>query len=391
MAAALLTEDEVILENVPEITDVDVFVEIFKKLGIELKREKDRINIQAGRIENTTLPNKLVKKLRASILLAGPIYARKKKVSFTFPGGDLIGKRSIDVHLQGFRSLGATVSKIGSMYTILQDKKSPCKTLRIFLEEASVTATENLILASVLSDFNLTIRNAACEPHVLDLCNLLNKMGAKISGLGTNLLEITGVRRLRGASFRVSDDHIHFGTYAIAAAITNSKLKIICNENTDIEPVILFLSRFGIRFQQMNGGFLVYGDNLVKVEKLVTNIWPGFPTDLMPLAIVLATQARGLSTCHDWMFESRMKIVHELIEMGADIKIQDSNRVLVYGPSELAGKNLDSSDLRAGMALVLAALVAKGTSVITNAELIERGYEDVVGKLSKLGAQIKKI
>ena len=391
MAAALLTEDEVILENVPEITDVDVFVEIFKKLGIELKREKDRINIQAGRIENTTLPNKLVKKLRASILLAGPIYARKKKVSFTFPGGDLIGKRSIDVHLQGFRSLGATVSKIGSMYTILQDKKSPGKTLRIFLEEASVTATENLILASVLSDFNLTIRNAACEPHVLDLCNLLNKMGAKISGPGTNLLEITGVRRLRGASFRVSDDHIHFGTYAIAAAITNSKLKIICNENTDIEPVILFLSRFGIRFQQMNGGFLVYGDNLVKVEKLVTNIWPGFPTDLMPLAIVLATQARGLSTCHDWMFESRMKIVHELIEMGADIKIQDSNRVLVYGPSELAGKNLDSSDLRAGMALVLAALVAKGTSVITNAELIERGYEDVVGKLSKLGAQIKKI
>lgn len=390
MAAALLTKEEVVLENVPEITDVDVFVEIFEKLGVEVFRDKDRLSICARKIDNMVLPDNLVKKLRASVLLAGPIAVREKKVSFGFPGGDLIGKRSIDVHLQGFKALGASISIDNSLYTILFNQKKPGKKIRIFLEEASVTATENLILASVVGEYEVTIRNVAMEPHVVDLCNLLSKMGAKIAGTGTNLLIISGVNKISGTTFRVSDDHIHFGTYAIAAATTKSKLKILTKKETDLEPIIFFLSKFGVNFKWEEGGYLVSAGKLLSVEKVVTNIWPGFPTDLMSLVIVLATQVKGMTLCHDWMFESRMLFVEKLIKMGANINISDANRVFVTGPSQFTGKELESSDIRSGMALVLAALIAKDVSTINKAELIERGYEDVVGKLSKLGANIRK-
>ena len=389
MAAALLTEDEIVLSNVPDITDVDVFTEIFKKLGIGIKRKKDKIYIKAKKILETELPDELVKKLRASILLAGPIFARKRKVSFTFPGGDKIGKRSIDIHLQGFKSLGAIISKLSDVYFISKAKKNPIKKIRIFLGEASVTATENLILASVLSESKITIRNAATEPHVYDLCKLLNQMGAKINGVGTNSLKkLTHVNE-KSLRFRVSDDHINFGTYAIASAITNSKLKIICDKNTDLEPVIEALGKFGIKFDWENNGFLVFSERIVCSEKIVTNIWPGFPTDLMSSTIVLASQAEGSTLCHDWMFEKRMEFVKNLIKMGADISIIDSSKVFVKGKSNLSGHDFESSDLRSGMALVLAALIAKGVSTINNAELIERGYEDVAGSLSSLGANIK--
>ncbi|TSC64753.1 MAG: UDP-N-acetylglucosamine 1-carboxyvinyltransferase, partial [Microgenomates group bacterium Gr01-1014_93] len=346
MAAALLTQEEVILKNVPNISDVDIFIEIFKYLGVNVERKDSSLYINAKKIFNKSLPENLVSKLRASILLVGPILKRTGEVNFHFPGGDIIGKRNIQTHLDGFIKLGAKIIKNDLNFHISLDR--PKKKISIFMDEASVTATENLILTSVLGNGKTDIRNTASEPHIIDLCNMLNKMGGKIKGIGTDNLEITGVKKLRGAEFTIGDDFIEVATYSIAAAITKGEIKIICNTKTDLVPIINILEKFGIKLIPMKDGFLVKSGRLKSPEKVITSIWPGFPTDLMSVVIVLATQSEGVILCHDWMYESRMFFVDKLISMGADITIADPHRVLVRGPSRLNGRVLETPDIRAG-------------------------------------------
>lgn len=395
MAAALLTEDEVTLENVPEIYDVEIFLKIFDQLGISFNKVGQILKIKANKIKSTNLPDDLVLKLRASILLVGPILAREGKVSFHYPGGDVIGRRSIQFHIDGFKKLGVSIKSKDLHFDLLSHEHPG--SVEIFLEEASVTATENLILASVLKKHTvlgsgvISIRNAATEPHVRDLCKMLISMGAKIDGLNTDTLSITGVNKLSGTKFKIGCDYIEVATYAIAAFITGGSVKIICDPNLDLLPMTAVLEKFGLKLEKKDFGFRVNSAPIQAVEKIVTSPWPGFPTDLMSTSVVLATQAKGVTLCHDWMYESRMFFVDKLISMGANITIADPHRVLVSGPSKLHGRIVDTPDIRAGMALVLAALVAEGETIINKVELIERGYENVAGKLKSLGVVIKRL
>ncbi len=389
VSAALLTKDEVVLENISNISDVGVLIEILKKLGISVKRTNSTLSIKAEEIKTISLPQNLMTKLRGSIVLVGAILARKGRVNFFHPGGDIIGQRSITSHLDGFKKLGASLKKSDMKFSLQfpEENKEECT---IFLPEASITAAENLIIASVIGRRTVILKNCPLEPHILDLCKLLIQMGAKINGVGTHNLEIEGVEQLFGTHFKIGLDFIEVGTYAVAAAITGGKVTIYDLDGTDLDPVFAPLLRFGIKVEQDKTSVTISGDKLKSVPKMTTNIWPGFPTDLMSVVIVLATQSKGMTLCHDWMYESRMFFIDKLISMGAKVHLADPHRCLVYGPTKLHGRSLETPDIRAGMALVLAALIARGKSIINQAELIERGYEDVVGKLKNLGATIEK-
>lgn len=390
VAAALLTDEEVILENIAELKDTEILIDILHKLGVKAEKSGSTLIIKAKSINHFTLPEKLMVKLRGSLVLVGSVLARKGKVIFWHPGGDIIGRRSIDTHIEGFKALGSTVKKDNLKYvlTLLDNAKE--KTIYIFLKETSVTATENLILASVLGKKEVVLRNCAKEPHIQDLCRMLSQMGAKVEGIGTDTLKIQGVSKLFGTKFRIGIDFIEVGTYAVAAAITGGKIKIEGIDDTDLDPICSALTGFGIRMETGERFITFWVEKLKSPSRLTTNIWPGFPTDLMSVAIVLATQAKGVILCHDWMYESRMFFVDKLISMGAQIVLADPHRVLISGPSKLKGRNVDTPDIRAGMAMVLASLAAKGRSIISQAELIERGYEDVVKKLNSLGADIER-
>lgn len=386
-AAALLTDQEVILENIADLKDTDVLIKILQKLGVSVAKAGSTLIIKASGIRSHILDEQLMIQLRGSIVLVGSLLARLGKVRFHHPGGDIIGRRSIEAHLDGFKALGAEIKKDNLEYSITLTKETDAN---IFLKEASVTATENLILASVLGKQKVIIKNAAGEPHVVDLCSMLIRMGAKIAGIGTDCLEIFGCEKLNGTKFRISTDYIEVGTYMIAAAISGGKIEIQGIDQTDLNPIFTPLKEFGIKINSLGDSIVVWADKLKSPAKLTTNIWPGFPTDLMSVAMVLATQCKGVILCHDWMYESRMFFVDKLISMGANITLADPHRVLIYGPTKLKGRKLDTPDIRAGMALVLASLVAKGKSIINQAELIERGYEDVAGKLKSLGAEIER-
>lgn len=388
VAAALLTGEQVILENIPDLLDTKVLIRILRKLGVEVRAEKSTLLIKATRLVSSHVPKNLMSKLRGSMVLSGAILGRMKKVSFHHPGGDIIGTRSINTHLEGFKSIGATLKRNDLQYSLhLKEQDGP---VSIFLQEASVTACENLILALSLGRKKGIIKNCPKEPHVEDLCKMLLGMGADIKGVGTDTLVICGVDKLSGTKFKIGTDYIEVGTYAIAAAITGGKVKISGLDGSDLDPVLEPLKRFGIKIEAGENYLIVSADKLKSSLKLITNIWPGFPTDLMSAAIVLATQSKGITLCHDWMYESRMFFADKLISMGANITLADPHRLLVYGPTKLKSRELDTPDIRAGMALVLASLASRGQSVINQAELIERGYQDVVEKLTSLGAQIKK-
>lgn len=390
LAASLLTDEEVVLTNVPQIFDVQVLLQILEGLGAKAEIREHTIKICCQEVKSFIIPEELATKLRASILLVGALVARLGKVEFFHPGGDVIGRRGIDLHLDGFRKLGFKVEVIDHRYKISKTKNSILNS-KIFLEIATVTGTENLILAAVLKSGTTEIKNAATEPHVVDLCRLLIKMGAKIEGVGTSTLIISGVEKLKEVEFAIGSDDIEFGTYAIAAAITGGEIEIENCCNLDLDPTIWPLLKMGVSITEQNQKIKISAKDIKAIPKLITNVWPGFPTDLMSVMVVLATQAKGVSLLHDWIFESRMFFTDKLISMGANITIADPHRVLVYGPTNLHGRNLETPDIRAGMALVLAALTAEGRSVIDRAELIERGYENVVEKLTALGAKIQKI
>ncbi len=389
ISAALLTDEEVILENISALSDTEVLIKILKKLGISVSKNGSTLTIKANSIKQYTLPQELMTKLRGSIVLAGSMLSRMGKVIFYHPGGDIIGQRNIDSHLSGFKALGVEIKRDNLKYFLQSQKRSG--NFDVFLPEASVTATENLILASVIGKKVTVLRNCAKEPHVVDLCRMLTQMGAIVEGIGSDTLKITGVENIHGTKYRIGIDFIEIGTYAIAAAITGGKIQIEGLDNTDLDPVRINLERFGIKFERVDDTLSIWAEKLKSISNLTTNIWPGFPTDLMSAAIVLATQSKGVVLCHDWMYEGRMFFIDKLISMGANVTLADPHRVFVYGPGRLKGRSLETPDIRAGMALVLASLVARGKSTINQAELIERGYEDVCGKLKSLGAQIERI
>ena len=391
LAAALLTEEEVVLYNISNLKDTQVLIKILENLGVNVKQTGSELSIKASNLRRYVLPDQLMGKLRGSIVLVGSILSRAGKVRFSHPGGDIIGRRNIDAHLNGFKALGVSIKKDNLNYSLTLEKREKNENIDIFLKEASVTATENLILLSVVGKQTVVLRNCAKEPHVLDLCRMLIQMGARISGTGTDILEIMGVERLFGTKYKIGIDFIEVGTYMIAACITGGRIQIGGIDGTDMNPICKNLEEFGIKIEMDSNNISVWADKLKSPAKITTNIWPGFPTDLMSVVMVLATQSKGIILCHDWMYESRMFFVDKLISMGANITLADPHRVLIYGPTKLKGRKLDTPDIRAGMALVLAGLVAKGKSVINQSDLIERGYENVVEKLKNLGAEIVRI
>ena len=396
VAAALLTEDEVFLENVPRIRDIETLVLLLRSVGAEAEwTGPNALRIKASDIHAGTLDPVLCEKIRGAILLAGPLLARCGSVTLPPPGGDVIGRRRLDTHFLAFEALGATFTA-GAEFTLT------AKELRgrdIFLDEPSVTGTENAMCAAVLAKGTTIFRNAASEPHVQDLAHFLVGMGAQIEGIGTNTLTVHGVDRLHGCTHRIGPDHIEVGSFIGLAAVTRSELRIADAGVEHLRSILMGFERLGI-------SCIIDGKDLIvpkeqsrrirddlggHVPKLEDQPWPAFPADVMSIAIVTATQCEGLILMHEKMFESRMFFVDKLISMGARIVLCDPHRALVSGPSQLRAGNVESPDIRAGMAMLLAALCATGTSTIMNVGQIERGYERIDERLNALGAKITRI
>ncbi len=400
LAASLLTAEPVVLSNLPLIADVRTMIDLLAELGaqVELDGERRTVRICARRVKSTHLSKALCGKVRSSILFAGPLLARCGCAKLYPPGGDVIGRRRIDTHLDGFRRLGASV-RTGGTYLFKAAKRLEAQ--RILLDEASVTATENLVMAAVLAKGTTLLYNAACEPHVQDLCRMINAMGGRIGGIGTNLLTIEGVESLHGTEQRVGPDYIDAGSYMAAALVTGGELTVEGVEPADFEALERPFKRLGVKWafdrevrslrlparQRLKTAYDL-GDAIPKIED---GPWPMFPSDLMSVLIVLATQTRGTTLFFEKMFESRMYFVDHLIGMGARIVQCDPHRVVVTGPTQLHGTRVASPDIRAGMALLVAALCAKNETVILNAGSIDRGYESVELELRRLGAGIERV
>jgi len=395
LAACLLTDEEVILENVPDIQDVRTMIQLLSDLGVVIEDlGPNQISVHAGNISKVNLSVDLCKKIRASILLAGPMLARNGQVDLPLPGGDVIGRRRVDTHLLALQALGASV-EIGSCYSM---RTNGLVGKDILLDEASVTATENALMAAATAKGCTTIRNAASEPHVQDLANFLNELGAQIEGIGSNTLVIHGVPALHGGRFRISPDYIETGSFIGLAAITHSEMLIKNAGTAHLRMILMKFQRLGVNVEIRGDDIFVPSSQPLEVvmdvhdaiPKIDDAPWPGFPADLMSIMLVVATQSRGTVLIHEKMFESRLFFVDKLISMGARIVLCDPHRAVVAGPSKLHGEQLESPDIRAGMALLIASLCATGTSVIGNLGQIDRGYERIEEKLQALGAHIER-
>ncbi len=396
IAACLLTEEPVILHNVPDIRDVQTMIELIRSLGVEITRlAPNTIQIRAKEIRPTDLDPDLCRKIRASILLAGPMVAKTGELQLPPPGGDVIGRRRVDTHLLALEKLGAKIEydrafKFSANGLIGAD---------ILLDETSVTATENAIMASVLARGKSTIRNAASEPHVQELCHLLNTLGAQIDNIGSNTLNVEGVSSLHGGEFEIGPDYLEVISFVGAAAVTHGSITVKNAGIHYLDMIKLVFARLGVTWEERGKDIFVPEDQKLVIEPDLggaiptVNVmpWPAFPTDLMSIAIVLATQSRGTVLFHDWMYPSRMFFTDKLVGMGAQIVLCDPHRCIVQGPTPLTSEKMESPDIRAGMSLVLASLSAQGRSVIRNVNQIDRGYEKVDEKLRKLGANIERI
>ena len=396
IAATLLTSEPVTLRNIPKIEDTGVMLEILKALGAEVENPEPNVwKIHAKKIESNAIPCELSKRIRASILFAGPLLARTGKVIMPPPGGDVIGRRRLDTHFLALTELGANVNIEGA-FEFSANKLAGAD---IFLDETSVTATENAVMAAVLAEGTTQITNAASEPHVQDLCRMLSQMGAKISGTGSNILTITGVKQLHGTDFKIGPDFMEIGSFIGLAAATKGTITITDINPPDLRPLRIAFGKLGIRWTiegttltvPLNQELKINTDLGGMIPKIDDSPWPGFPPDLTSIMTVIATQVEGTVLIFEKMFESRMFFVDKLISMGARITLCDPHRAVVSGPSTLHRDNLVSPDVRAGMAMVIAAMVARGESVISNVYQIERGYENLVERLQALGAHIRKV
>jgi UDP-N-acetylglucosamine 1-carboxyvinyltransferase len=398
IAAAILADTPVTLTNVPDISDVVDMLEVARGFGAKIERDLENrsVTISTPKIKSVNISGALAAKIRTSFLFAGPLLARAGRAAMPPPGGDQIGQRRLDTHFAGFKALGAKARVDRRKKSFVFSGK--LKGAKILLDEASVTATENILMASVLAKGNTEIYNAACEPHIVDLANMLSAMGAKISGAGSNRILVEGVESLHGATARVGCDYIEAGSYLVAAAVTGGNLKLT---EIDPEPFAILenaFSRFGVEWKiDPEAKTLVYSAGKAlkmkydlgdAIPSVADGTWPAFPSDLLSILVVLATQTRGTCLFFEKMFESRLYFVDHLRQMGAKIVQCDPHRVVVTGPAKLYGGTVAANDIRAGVSLVIAAMCAKGQTTILNAETIDRGYVAIETMMGNLGADI---
>ncbi len=398
IAATMLTSEKVTLTNVPDISDVRIQFKILKKLGVDVEynRQANKAVIHAKKLKTTKLDKQDVLKTRGSILFLGPLIARAGKATLWSTGGCSLGKRPVDSYFQAISKLGAKVRYEGDSFVVDAPK---LKGTKVWQAEKAVTGTENLIMAAVLAKGTTEIINAASEPHVQDLCNMLNSMGAKITGVGSDRLLIEGVEILYGTEHRINNDFMEVGTFITAAVVTGGSLRIENAMPEYMDMILNEFAKFGVK-TKWDGDTLVVSDNqslktkacldgsMNKVECLP---WPGFPPDLLQFMIVLATQSSGRILIHDKLYEGRLFYTSELNNMGADIFLSDPHRLIVFGKTPLRGKVLKSPDIRAGMSLLVAALCARGESIIERGEIIERGYSNIEERFKSLGANIERL
>lgn len=396
IAACLLTDEPVTLRNVPRIRDVEDMLALLASIGVTIREvDAHTLVLHAREVRTTELDREICSRIRTSILFAGPMLARMGQIHLPPPGGDVIGRRRLDTHIHALRALGADI-RINDGFDFSTEG---LRGKDIFLDEASVTGTENALMAAVLAKGTTIIRNAACEPHVQDLARLLNAMGARISGIGTNTLTIEGVDKLRGAEFEIGPDYIETGSFIGLAAVTRGEILIKNAAPEHLRMVFLTFARLGVECQVRGNDVYVSPYQTLRIQNdlhdaiptIADGIWPQFPSDLMSIALVTATQCEGTVLMWEKMFEGRMFWVDKLISMGGRVILCDPHRAVVVGPSHLHGERLESPDIRAGMALLLAALCARGQSIIGNIGQIDRGYERIEEKLRALGARIERV
>ena len=399
LAATLLTEDPVVLRNLPRIADVEAMVHLLEMLGADVEwLDHSVLRIDASAIESTEVDAPTAERIRASFLLAGPLLARFGSAHMPPPGGDVIGRRRLDPHLDAFRALGAEVDDRWSEV----DLKAPALGLApcdFLMDEASVMATENALMAAALTRGTTVIRNAASEPHVQDLARMLMAMGAVIDGIGSNVMTVHGQASLRGCTYEIAPDHIEIGSFMALAGVTGGELTIQGTRPDDLRMIRLVFERLGLRSERQGHDIIVPGnqDLVIRNDRgdhmptVQDGIWPAFPADLTSVAVALATQCRGSVIVHEWMFENRLFFTDKLVSMGAEIIICDPHRVIVNGARRLRGGRVESPDIRAGMAMLIAALCADGSTEIANIRQIDRGYERIDERLRELGARIHRM
>jgi UDP-N-acetylglucosamine 1-carboxyvinyltransferase len=396
VAACLLTEEPVVLHNVPHIQDVLIMRKLVESLGAQVEDLDERTwRITARDLRPADLDPDVCRRIRASILVAGPMTARIPEFKLPPPGGDVIGRRRLDTHILALRALGVEV-KYERGFTF---RSAGLRGNDFLMDEASVTATENAIMAAVTARGETIIRNAASEPHVQELCHFLNGLGAQIEEIGSNTLHIQGVSKLHGGEFTLGPDYLEVMSFVGAAAITHGTIRVKKAGVQNLQMMAHVFERMGVRWEVQGDDLVVPAGQDLKITpdldgaipEVKTNVWPAFPTDLISIAITVATQAQGSIMFHDWMFSGRMYFTDKLVGMGAKIILCDPYRCLIQGPNQLYGENLESPDIRAGISMLIAALAAKGQSTIRNIGQIERGYHDVDGKLRALGAKIERV
>jgi UDP-N-acetylglucosamine 1-carboxyvinyltransferase len=397
LASCLLTEEEIVVGNVPRIRDVEAMLAILQALGVSVQwRAPNELALCAAHVEHVEIDPELAEQIRASFLLAGPLLARFHRAVMPPPGGDVIGRRRLDPHLDAFRAMGATAD---CRREIVLNAPHGLKPSDVFMDEPSVMATENALMAAALTPGTTVIGNAACEPHVQDLARMLVKMGADIQGIGSNLITVNGARSLHGCEHHIAPDHIEIGSFMALAGVTGGELRIKDTVPGDLRMIRLVFERLGLRSELDGDDVIVPGGQKLVAQadvgeyksKIQDGPWPAFPADLTSIAVAMATQAEGSILVHEWMFENRLIFADKLILMGADIVMCDPHRAIVTGPRRLRGERVESPDIRAGMAMLLAALCAEGRSEIGNIRQIDRGYERIDERLRELGARIERV
>jgi UDP-N-acetylglucosamine 1-carboxyvinyltransferase len=397
LASAVLTDEEVVVRNVPHIRDVEAMLNILRAIGVEVSwRGPNELALCAAAVDEVEVEAEVAERIRASFLLAGPLLARFGRAVMASPGGDVIGRRRLDPHLDAFRAMGATVE---CAREIALNAPGGLRPTDVFMDEPSVMATENALMAAALTPGTTVIGNAACEPHVQDLARMLLKMGADIQGIGSNMITVHGAERLHGCEHEVAPDHIEIGSFMALAGVTGGELRIKDTVPGDLRMIRLVFDCIGLHSELDGNDVLVPGGQKLVARadvggykcKVQDGPWPAFPADLTSIAVALATQAEGSILVHEWMFENRLIFTDKLILMGADIVLCDPHRAIITGPRRLRGERVESPDIRAGMAMLLAALCAEGRSEIGNIRQIDRGYERIDERLRELGARIERV
>ena len=390
LAACLLTDQVCEIRNVPRIRDVGVMIRLLQSVGATVEGEgTSTLRVRCANVSSGEPDPSLVGRLRGSVLLLGPLLARTGRARLAPPGGDFPARRTITTHLQALMALGATVTASDAGHFVEAPKGLTGTSVYLF--EASVTGTETALLAAASAKGVSEIRHAACEPHVIELCQMLGSMGAEVTGIGTSTIRVAPPAQLTGATHTLRGDYIEAASWAIAGAITNGTVEVTGAEAVDMEPITCILGQMGLDFDLADGRFAVRPSDLHAVRRVTTGLWPAFPSDIVSLVTVLGTQAEGKTLVHDWMYELRLFALEQLSAMRADLSLCDPHRIIITGKTALRGRTLDSRDIRSGMALVAAALAAEGESRVQEIETVERGYADLVERLTALGADVERV